>query len=414
MKQHSRKARRPSIGIGRWFLRAVHACRPMARFPFVFALALASLIAAPAHAHKASDAYLQLSRTGDAIELRWDISLRDLDAVLDLDSNADRQLSWGELKTHLPAIRAYALPRLQLQGGQCPLAEDRPPTLERRIDGTYLVLQLQARCGGLGNTLALDYRLFGDVDPTHRGLLRIDGGSGALPAIESLDPAAGPVDVALPGSAGSATAQMPASAGWGFFRDGVHHILIGYDHILFLICLVLPSVLRRKPGGGWQPVENWHQAVWPMVGVVTMFTIGHSITLALAGLRIVTLSPRIVEPAIALTIILAAVDNIRPLLRGKRRVFTFIFGLIHGFGFASVLAGLDLPTGGFVAALLEFNLGVEAGQLIIVSIALAALLVARWWRAYPRVLLRGGSGFAISIAALWLIERVFDLKILPV
>ncbi len=377
-------------------------------------LALASLVAAPAHAHKASDAYLQLSRSGDDIALRWDISLRDLDAVLDLDSNGDRQLDWGELKTHLPDIRAYALPRLQIQNDQCPLAESQSPALEKRIDGTYLVFELQARCNRLGDTLSLDYRLFGDVDPTHRGLLRIDGGAGATPAIQSLDPAAGPVQVALSGGTGSATAQTPATDGWAFFRDGVHHILIGYDHILFLICLVLPSVLRRKPGGGWQPVENWHQAVWPMVAIVTMFTIGHSITLALAGLQIVTLSPRIVEPAIAVTIILAAIDNIRPLLRGKRRVFTFLFGLIHGFGFAGVLAELELPTGGFVAALLEFNLGVEAGQLIIVSIALAVLLAARWWSAYPRVLLRGGSGFAISIAALWFIERVFDVKILPV
>jgi hypothetical protein len=134
----------------------------------------------------------------------------------------------------------------------------------------------------------------------------------------------------------------------------------------------------------------------------------------LAGLKIVSISPRIIEPAIALTIIVAAVDNIRPLLRGRRRVFAFLFGLIHGFGFANVLAELDLPVKSFVAALLKFNLGVEAGQLIVVSIALSVLLALRGWRAYPAVVLGGGSAFAMLIAALWFGERVFDLKILPV
>ena len=83
--------------------------------------------AAPAHAHKASDAYLQLKRTGDTIDLRWDIALRDLDAMLDLDSNADRKLSWGEVRTRLADIRAYALARLRLQQGQCVLAEAQAP-----------------------------------------------------------------------------------------------------------------------------------------------------------------------------------------------------------------------------------------------------------------------------------------------
>jgi len=139
-----------------------------------------------------------------------------------------------------------------------------------------------------------------------------------------------------------------------------------------------------------------------------------SITLALAGLKIVSLSPRLIEPAIALTIIVAAVDNIVPVLRGRRRIFTFLFGLIHGFGFANVLAELDLPVASFVSALLRFNLGVEAGQLIIVTIALTVLLALRSWRRYPPVVLRGGSVFAVIVAALWFVERVFDLKILPV
>jgi hypothetical protein len=381
---------------------------------FVFALAIGMAFMLPAQAHKASDAYLQLSRVGDQLTLRWDISLRDLDAMLDIDQNGDQKLSWGEVKARMDDIRAYALAHLQLQQGRCVLNEAQPPAIESRVDGTYLVLQLQSQCAA-GDRLDVDYRLFKEVDPTHRGLLRVDMGGGAAPALRSLDPVGGVVAVALPHDASSTQpAATPTSSGeTSFFFDGVHHILIGYDHILFLICLLLPAVLIRTRKG-WRPVAQWQQAVWPMVATVTMFTLGHSITLALAGLKIVSLSPRLIEPAIALTIIVAAVDNIVPLLRGRRRVFTFLFGLIHGFGFANVLAELDLPVTSFVSALLRFNVGVETGQLIIVTIALAVLLVLRHWRSYPRVVLHGGSVFAVIVAALWFIERVFDLKILPI
>ena len=363
---------------------------------------------APAQAHKASDAYLQLHRAGDTLDLRWDIALRDLDALLELDSNGDRKLSWGEVRARMDDIRAYALGRLRLQQGQCPLAEVQPPAVEDRIDGAYLVLRLQGHCEA-GAALDIDYRLFREVDPTHRGLLRVEADDGSPPAVRSLDPSAGSVAVPWP-NAPSAAASSSSSA--SFFRDGIHHILIGYDHVLFLICLLLPAVLRRRPQG-WEPVLSWREAVWPMLGIVTMFTIAHSLTLALAGLKVVTISPRIIEPGIALTIILAAFDNLYPVLRGRRKLFSFLFGLIHGFGFAGALAELDLPLRDFVIALLQFNLGVEAGQLMIVGVVLVALLAVRHWGRYPPVVLRGGSALAVLVAAIWLGERVFDVKVLP-
>jgi hypothetical protein len=376
---------------------------------------LLASIATPALAHKASDAYLQLAREPDGLTLRWDISLRDLDAMLDLDADHDDKLSWVEVRARLDDIRAYALSHLRIDQGRCALAQAQPAALERRVDGTYLVLRLKAACV-LADSVEIDYRLFREVDPTHRGLLRIEMGESAAPALHSLDPTAGPVEVGLPsladGPSGATDGAAPAAANT-FFRDGVHHILIGYDHILFLGCLLLPSVLRREPDG-WKPVLRASDAVWSMVGTVTMFTLGHSITLALAGLRLVTLTPRVIEPAIAATIMLAAIDNLTPVLGARKRVFTFLFGLIHGFGFAAVLQELDLPIRSFLLALLQFNLGVEAGQLIVVTLALTVLLAARRWRPYPAVVLRGGSTMAIAVAAVWFIERVFDLKLLPI
>ncbi|MGJ7509861.1 HupE/UreJ family protein [Variovorax sp. GT1P44] len=383
----------------------------------LIALLFGLLAAGPrtAHAHKASDAYLQLQTAGDTVQLRWDIALRDLDAVLDLDRDGDRQLSWGEVKGRMDDIRAYALARLRLQQGRCALTEVAPPAVDDRVDGAYLVFQLQGRCDA-ATALSIDYQLFREVDPTHRGLLRITAQAGDAPQVRSLDPSGGPVTLNWPSASRDtvqgANAADTAAPNASLFRDGVHHILIGYDHILFLICLLLPAVLRRR-AGGWEPVVMWREAVLPMLGIVTMFTIAHSLTLALAALNIVHISPRVIEPAIAVTIVLAAFDNIYPLLRGRRKLFSFLFGLIHGFGFAGALAEMELPTRGFALALLQFNLGVEAGQLVVVFSALGLLLAMRHWRRYEPVLLHGGSSAALLIAGIWFMERVFDLKVLP-
>ncbi|HET7838074.1 MAG TPA: HupE/UreJ family protein [Variovorax sp.] len=384
---------------------------------YLSVLLFAFLAAGPrtAHAHKASDAYLQLQTTGDTVDLRWDIALRDLDTVLDLDLDGDRQLSWGEVKGRMDEIRAYALAHLRLQQGRCVLTEAAPPAVDDRIDGAYLVFRLQARCD-VATALSIDYQLFREVDPTHRGLLRLTAQAGREPQVRSLDPSGGSVTLNWPSASHDtgqgANAADAAAPNASLFRDGVHHILIGYDHILFLICLLLPAVLRRR-AGDWEPVVTWREAVLPMLGIVTMFTIAHSLTLALAALNIVHISPRVIEPAIAVTIVLAAFDNIRPLLRGRRKLFSFLFGLIHGFGFAGALAEMELPTRGFVLALLQFNLGVEAGQLVVVFSALGALLAMRNWRGYERVLLHGGSTAALLIAGIWFMERVFDLRVLP-
>lgn len=359
-----------------------------------------------AHAHKASDAYLLIDRDGPTLTVRWDIALRDLDAALDLDANRDQRLQWGEVRNRLPEITAYAAARLTLQNGQCTLQTREPEGIDDRVDGAYLALRFTATCTAT-DALTVDYRLLGDVDPTHRGLLRLGAAGGQDLSVRSLDPNGGPVTVRWPDSA-----DAGAGGGHGFFADGLHHILIGYDHLLFLLCLLLPAVMRRS-AAGWTPVGRWRDAVWPIVSWVTLFTLAHSLTLALAALKIVSLSPRIVEPAIAATILLAALDNLRPLLGTRRRFFSFGFGLIHGFGFAGALAELDLPTRAFASALLQFNLGVEAGQLLVVGIAMLALLALRRWRGYVPVVLRGGSVLAAMLALVWLVERVFDLSLLP-
>ncbi|MGI9025257.1 MAG: HupE/UreJ family protein [Burkholderiaceae bacterium] len=374
----------------------------------VMALVLAGCAGA-AFAHKPSDAYLFVTVHEAAVGIRWDIALRDLDAAFDLDANGDRSLTWGEAKTHFDEIDRYALSHLKLEDGRC-VPVVRGHAIDHHSDGAYLVVTLEAPCHVV-DRLKIDYQLFTEIDPTHRGIVRIAFGS-SPPALVVLDPAGGAKVIDRSGQTASGSGSGNDPFAGGFFPAGVHHILIGYDHVLFLICLLLPAVLVRIKGG-WRPVAKWTEAAKPILITVTAFTIAHTITLALAGLRIVELSPRVIEPAIAATIILTAIGNIWPSRFRETAAMPFAFGLVHGFGFADVLRELDLPLGQFVWALLRFNLGVEAGQLIIVVFALTPLYLLRRWRFYRRGILMPISIAATVVAAIWFAERVFDFKILP-
>jgi hypothetical protein len=398
-----------------------------------------------AQAHKSSDAYVRLSGgNGEAMLVRVDVALRDLDVALDLDTNGDGQLTWAEVRAAWPTIESYVLAHFQLDG--CALAA-ATRSLERRIDGVYAALQWRPDCRP-ATAPPIRYSMLAEVDPTHRGIAHIEW-AGAASLLKVLVPRMGstrepslpieansPAGAASSGVAGSqeptprpAATNAPASkpevtatarsgetefaavAPLQFLREGMRHILTGYDHVLFLICLLLPSVMRRT-AQGWRPVDRLSQAVWPVAGIVTAFTIAHTITLALAATGTVSLAPAFIEPAIAVTIILAAFDNVKHIF-GDRRVFvTFAFGLIHGFGFAGVLAELNLPPSQFAWALLQFNVGLELGQLLIVAVVVTMLFALRRGAHYPGWFIRGGSVTAMVIGALWLVERVANVSLL--
>ena len=379
-------------------------------------VAVACLVCAGlVHAHKASDSYLQIDVVPAGIEVRWDIALRDLDVAIDLDGDADGKLTWGEIRAAWPRIEAYATQRLAIEG--CALTATGRG-LERRNDGAYAVLYLTSPCV-LPAQPRIAYALFAEVDPTHRGIAKVQrpGAGVVLSVLEptvasaSRSEGASASGSATPASGADATKTPPSPSRWEFLGEGIRHILTGYDHVLFLLCLLLPSVMRRTPTG-WRPVEKLSQAVWPVVGIVSAFTVAHSITLGLAALKIVSLTPSFIEPAIAVTIILAALDNVLPIFPVRRVVVTFFFGLIHGFGFAAVLSELNLPRAAFAWTLLQFNVGLEVGQLLIVAVATTALFTLRLWRGYARIVIGGGSIVAIVIGALWLIERTANVSVL--
>jgi hypothetical protein len=361
------------------------------------------LLAGAAHAHKPSDSYLTLHADGQALRGQWDMALRDLEYAIGLDANGDGAITWGELKAKHGEIAAYALARLALSADGKPCALQAGAQLvDEHSDGAYTVLQFAAKCEAERYaSLEVDYNLFFDLDPTHRGLLRIDRPGEAITGVLSPE---------RPRLEASADGRAKLEQFADYLREGVWHIWIGFDHILFLVSLLLPSVFLLR-NGTWVPAGRFIDAFWDVFKVATAFTVAHSITLSLAALSVVTLPSRLVESVIALSVVLAALNNIWPLVHARRWLVAFGFGLIHGFGFASVLADLGLPRDALLLALVGFNLGVEIGQLAIVGVFLPLAFFVRASLTYRRVVYLGGSAAIALIAALWLVERAFDVKL---
>jgi hypothetical protein len=359
---------------------------------------------APAHAHKPSDSYLTIEVDGDAIEGQWDIALRDLDFAIGLDTDGSGGLTWDEVRGRHADIAAYALSRLTLTSDGKPCASQAAQHLiDVHSDGAYEVLRFKARCAGKVARLGIAYSLFFDIDPQHRGLVNIISGGHSATGILSPERAAQDFSVEGQGRLREFIAYL---------RDGVWHIWTGFDHILFLISLLLPAVLKRQ-AGRWQPAAEFRTSFVEVLKIVTAFSVAHSITLTLGALGVVSLPSRWVEAAIALSVIVAALNNLYPLVRGRRWIAAFSFGLIHGLGFATVLTDLRLPQSVLALALFGFNAGVEVGQLAIVAVflPLAYLLRASWF--YQRVAFVGGSALIVLLASIWLVERAFDMSLIP-
>lgn len=356
---------------------------------------LFAVFAVPAFAHSSSTAYLEIARPADGgVPLTWTVSLRDLDAVLDLDANGDGRLTWGEVQDRAPDLVRLATESVAV------FAHDRPcavafeaPRLARAEGNGYAVFAARADC--TDRRLQVHYRFLHGIDPSHRVLITAPGFAAPRPLAPD-----GRVELAGDGETGFGAV----------LADGIAHIVGGPDHLLFLVALLLPSVLTRQ-AGRWQACERLRPALVQVVWIATAFTVAHSITLGLASFRVIEVPARVIEPLIAATVLAAALNNLKPVVTRRLTAVAFAFGLVHGFGFAEVLAPLDLPPARLALALAGFNLGVEIGQLAIVAGAFALLALARRWRGYPRWVLQGGSALLAAIACAWLVERVFDVPL---
>lgn len=374
--------------------------RPLAR---IVAAITAIMIAwlAPAAAHKSSDSYLSLSLKGQTITGQWDVALRDLDHAIGLDSNNDGVITWGELRSRQGQVASYLLARLKFNSDGKPCTTRVVEHLvDDHSDGAYEVLRFAADCAEPPQNLEISYDFFFDLDPQHRGLLRFE--------------ATGQTHTAVLGPSQKTWHLEGGSVSWirtflDYFEEGVWHIWTGYDHMLFLAALLLPAVLSRR-AGKWVGVAEFGEVFRNVLKIVTAFTLAHSITLSLAVLGFISIPSRLVESAIALSVIAAAINNIRPVVQDRLWLVAFGFGLVHGLGFANVLAELGLPAGALAVALVSFNLGVEAGQLAIVSAILPVAYLCRHWRLYPGFVLGAGSCGIVAVASVWLVERSLNVS----
>ena len=219
------------------------------------ALLALTLLASTAWAHKASDSYLTLTPHGSDLTARWDIALKDLDGELDLDADADGKILWREVQAREDELLRYALAHLELtlEGHRCPVSAAKLK-LTRHSDGAYAVLDFEFHCPAAVREVTLAYSLLFDVDAQHRGLVRLAGAAGSWVAF-STDARTRPLAFVQISS---------AKQTWEAFTQGVNHIASGTDHLCFLFALLLPSVLRRRPGL-WEPVPRLKPALWEVL-----------------------------------------------------------------------------------------------------------------------------------------------------
>ncbi|MDB6025941.1 MAG: lnt [Verrucomicrobiales bacterium] len=365
------------------------------------------MLAAPnSEAHQTSDSYLNLvfNRTNTNTTCQWDIRASDLEYVVGLDDNDDGSIAPEEMLAHQKAIDGFVSKHLKIKfdGVETPLTiVDHE--LAAQQDGVYVSLKISLPGQRAPKILEVSYNLFFDLNPQHRGLFLLECDGKKQTAI--FTPASATQQFQL--TAPSAFAHFSQ-----FVREGITHIWLGFDHILFLLALLLPAVLRRSQNK-WEPVANFRPALINVLKIVTAFTVAHSITLTLATLKIVQVPSRLIESAIAVSVALAAFNNLRPLFRDGAWMVAFAFGLIHGFGFANALTELGTSNANLAMTLFGFNLGVEIGQLAIVAAFLPIAFGMRSSWFYQRVTLTWGSVVIILLASVWVGERAFDLKLMP-
>jgi hydrogenase/urease accessory protein HupE len=310
-------------------------------------LTFAALTAWPAYAHNAGVSTSRIVIRGRSVDVEINALGRDFEKVAGVRIT---EAASGAVNPVALAVTARSV--LVYVGDHVAVLEDDHRCTARpgatKAADTHVLVTMAWTCRSEGGELRYRVTLFQDVDPMarHLALIATEGGEREL-ALDSNVP-----EVALSG-AGSSIMQVVGR----FIEAGIEHIFLGYDHIAFLLAVIL-----------------WGQRLWPLVKVVTAFTIAHSITLSLAALQIVVIPAAFVEPAIAASIVFVAAENFFSRnINGRWRV-TFVFGLIHGFGFASALQEIGLPANAIVPALAAFNIGVEIGQIVIVALIFPLLL----------------------------------------
>lgn len=348
-------------------------------------------------AHQLSTSYLSGSFDNTGVfSGEWQVRLYDLEQAIGVDSDGDGQLRWQELQNRADVVTQYLQYHLQFSRAEkdCTLAIEPHWQIDTHFNESYLVVPVRAQCP-ISGEVAIHYSAFFEIDSQHKLLLSMLNEKNSSPRILSDSTRS----ININENTGSRLATFKE-----FIMQGAVHIWIGFDHILFLFSLLLSCVLLRKQGR-WQANPSVKNIVLHTTWIVTAFTLAHSITLTATALNWIHLPSRWVEVGIAITVALAALNNIFPVVL-RLGWLTFYFGLLHGMGFAGALGELGLPADQQALTVLAFNLGVEIGQMVIVFLVLPILIFLRKHIWYARYSMAGLSAIIVLIAVQWTLQRI--------
>ena len=372
-------------------------------------LFVVSLAPFKAYSHALNENYIWLNVESDHLLGRFEVNVDDLEKYLDIDVDSLASDRLSGVRQAASEIQTYVEENFQLvsMGQQLPLIWIEPTVFEENPD--YLQYWFKTDSVPADDKVTVQNTLFLTEDlknysPRHRSVLVIEynkktgkefGLENSALVFKS-DRNSADLDLNNPGSVLS----------WkDFLWQGVLHIIHGYDHVLFIVVLLLTTVLRSD-NGAWVPLTHFKPAFFNTLKIVTLFTIAHSITLSLAALQLVSFNVAVIESVIALSIIAIGLNNLKPVMNTHTWLLVFLFGLFHGLGFASVMGDLQFRTALLERILIMFNLGVELGQLAIVIVVFPILFLLRNAASYNRFVMAPVSVAAICVAGFWFTQRI--------
>jgi hypothetical protein len=348
--------------------------------------------------------FLILDLNNSTPKIILDFESDNLEQFIELDTNENGLVSWKEIKAKKDEIVNFVLPHLKISSDTTTCKKKLTDfEVHRRVHQSYIKLHIDLDCPIPKHETKVFYDLFFDVDRGQKAFISTNDTNSSQPMM-------------LSSQTKEISLKIKQASTWetfvSFLKEGIWHIWIGFDHILFLLMLLVSSVIYHK-NREILPQNSLKTTLIEVLKIVTAFSMAHSITLALSVLEVVDVNMVFIEVAIALSVLFTALNNMFAFFKTKIWMLAFGFGLIHGFGFANVLKEMVLTTKELAASLLGFNLGVEIGQLAIVIAVVPILYFSRKGKFYRYVILYGFSALTAVVASVWAYERYANLSILP-
>ncbi len=348
--------------------------------------------------------FIDVNLNSDPVKISLDFGSIILEKMFSLDDNQNKVVSWNELKAHKKEILPYIFRHFQVysDGQQCRFKIKKYTAHQRGSHQSYIKLDMNLLCPKPEEILKINYDLFFSIDKNQKAFVRVNDHNQTKPIILSQQSTSYDIDISK---------HTTMGAFKNFLLTGIWHIWIGFDHILFLLMLLLPAVYYYQ-NREIKTYNSFKELFIEIAKIVTAFSVAHSITLALSVTNIINIDSRYIEIAIALSVLFTALNNMFGFIKSKIWFLAFGFGLIHGLGFANVLKELLLENTTLVAMLFGFNIGVEIGQLVIVLVLLPYIFLAKDSKYYRYIVVYGGSFITAIISAIWAYERYSNVTIL--